>query len=162
MNTTIRQLSNLDRAALAALLSRINSFDDEDRVVAMELVDWSLENPEERDYLFFVAIAGEGELIGYVCYGPTPLTEGTFDLYWIAVDPALAGQGVGSQLLRKVESTVEEENGRLIVIETSSSQQYALTRQFYVKNGYLLAETIKDFYRPGEDRVTFVKRLREE
>ncbi len=90
---------------------------------------------------------------------PYSLTDGTFDLYWIAVDPAWAGQGVGTLLLRRVESMLKEDNGRLIVIETSSSQQYALTRQFYEKNGYVLAETIKNFYRPGEDRVTFVKYL---
>jgi ribosomal protein S18 acetylase RimI-like enzyme len=160
VDITIRQISNLDRPGLAVLLSRISAFDDDDRSVALELVDWNLDNPDKRDYLFFVAIAGEGELIGYVCYGPTPLTEGTFDLYWIAVDPAWAGQGIGSLLLRKVESTLKEENGRLIVIETSSGQQYALTRQFYMKNGYTLAETIKDFYRPGEDRVTFIKKIR--
>jgi len=159
MDFTIRQLNRFDRAPVAALLSRIDAFYEDDRAIALELVDGSLDHPDNTGYLFFVAIAGGGELIGYVCYGPTPLTDGTFDLYWIAVDPAWAGQGVGTLLLRRIESIVKEDNGRLIVIETSSNQQYALTRRFYMKNGYVLAETIKDFYLPGEDRVTFVKYL---
>jgi ribosomal protein S18 acetylase RimI-like enzyme len=62
-------------------------------------------------------------------------------------------------LLKQLESTLKEDNARLIVIETSSNQQYLLTRRFYMKNGYVQAETIKDFYCPGEDRVTFMKYL---
>jgi ribosomal protein S18 acetylase RimI-like enzyme len=61
--------------------------------------------------------------------------------------------------MKQLESTLKEMHGRLIVVETSSSQQYELTRRFYLKNGYRVAETIEDFYRPGEDRVTFVKKL---
>ncbi len=160
MEIIIRPLNRIDRAPLAALLSRIDVFDEEDRAIALELVDEGLDQPDKAEYLFFVAITAGGELVGYVCYGPTPLTEGTYDLYWIAVDPALAGHGVGTLLLKQVEITLKEGNGRLIVIETSSSQQYALTRKFYLKNGYDLAETIKDFYRPGEDRVTYTKYLR--
>jgi ribosomal protein S18 acetylase RimI-like enzyme len=160
MDITIRRITRSDRASIAGLLSRVRVFDDNDRTIAIELVDVYLDNPAQEDYRFFAAFDQDDELVGYVCYGPTPLTEGTFDLYWIAVDPSLAGQGVGSRLLKRVESTLAEENGRLVVIETSSGEQYALTRQFYMKNGYAVAETIKDFYRPGEDRVTFLKYLR--
>jgi len=142
---------------LNQLLSKINVFDAEDRAIAIELLDIYLEDPAQEDYKFSVAFDNDSQMVGYICYGPTPLTEGTYDLYWIAVDPQHAGQGVGTLLMRQLESLVKANHGRLVVIETSSSQQYVLTRQFYLKNGYVLAETIKDFYRPGEDRVTFVK-----
>ena len=157
MAIVIRKAIREDRSALDQLLSKITVFDAEDRAIAIELLDIYLEDPAQEDYKFFVASDEDSQMIGYICYGPTPLTEGTYDLYWIAVDPQYAGQGVGTLLMRQLESILKANHGRLIVIETSSSQQYALTRQFYLKNGYVLAETIKDFYRPGEDRVTFVK-----
>lgn len=160
MEIEIRELIREDRDSLNRLLSKITDFDAEDRAIAILLVDIFLNNPAQKDYQFFVASDNDGEVIGYLCYGPTPLTQGTYDLYWIAVDPAFAGQGVGTMLLKQLESTLKEDNARLIVIETSSNQQYVLTRRFYEKNGYVLAETIKDFYRPGEDRITYVKYLR--
>ncbi len=159
MDITIRQLQKSDRAQVAGLLARVNDFDDRDRALAIELVDIYLDNPAQKDYWFFVASIDDARVIGYICYGPTPLTEGTYDLYWIAVDPIYSGQGVGTKLMKHVENTLKGKHGRLIVIETSSSQQYELTRRFYLKNGYVVADTIKDFYRPGEDRVTFVKYL---
>ena len=160
MKIEIRELVREDRDSLSRLLSKITVFDAEDRAIAIQLVDIFLNNPAQEDYQFFVASTKDGEVIGYLCYGPTPLTQGTYDLYWIAVDPAFAGQGVGTMLLKQLESTLKENNARLILIETSSSQQYVLTRRFYEKNGYVLVETIKDFYRPGEDRTTYVKYLR--
>ena len=160
MEIEIRELIRKDRDSLNRLLSKITVFDANDRAMAIELADIYLDKPAQEDYDFFIASDKDGEVIGYICYGPTPLTDGTYDLYWIAVDPAFTGQGVGTMLLKGVESAVKNKYGRLIIIETSSSQHYTLTRRFYVKNGYGLAETIKDFYRPGEDRVTFVKILR--
>ena len=157
MAIVIRKAIREDRSALDQLLSKITVFDAEDRAIAIELLDIYLKDPAQEDYQFSVAFDHDSRMIGYICYGPTPLTEGTYDLYWIAVDPQYAGQGVGTLLMRQLESILKANHDRLIVIETSSSQQYALTRQFYLKNGYVLAETIKDFYRPGEDRVTFVK-----
>ena len=159
MTTRLRNIHKEDRSGLAGLLAGIPSFDSEDQAVALELVDIALENAEQSDYLFVLAADDQDRPIGYACYGPTPLTEGTYDMYWIAVSADLAGKGVGTSLLRAVEEDLRKRNGRMLIIETSSSEAYDKTRQFYLKNGYPLTETIKDFYRPGEDRVTFIKRL---
>ncbi len=153
----LRGFSPNDRTNLASMLGRIDDFSEDDQALAMELIDFSIDRPEQKDYLYFLAVDENEHLIGYVCYGPTPLTEGTFDLYWIAVDPAFAGQGIGTRLLQAVEQDVRDRRGRMLIIETSSSEHYESTRQFYLKKGYQLAETIPDFYRPGEDRVTFIK-----
>ncbi len=123
----------------------------------MELIDFSIADPKQEDYLFHVAVNGDDRPIGYACFGPTPLTDGTYDLFWIAVDPTYAGQGIGTQLMRAVEQEVHNRHGRLLIIETSSSEDYEETREFYLQRGCIQAETIKDFYRPGEDRVLFVK-----
>ncbi len=128
-------------------------------MLALELIDIALHDPAQKDYYFYTAVDESGAVLGYLCYGPTPLTEGTYDLYWIAVDPDCAGQGIGTLLLRRFEAEVRRRQGYLIVIETSSTPEYANTREFYLKKGYRLAETIKDFYRRGEDRVTYTKYL---
>jgi GNAT superfamily N-acetyltransferase len=145
-----------DRPGLARMLSRIKEFSHEDQLLALELADIYLNVPDQKDYDFLMAVDGE-KIIGFVCFGATPLTEGTYDLYWIGVDPDYAGHGLGSRLLKWVEEKAIADHGRLMVIETSSSPIYTATRQFYLKNGYFLAVTIKDFYRVGEDRVTYLK-----
>jgi ribosomal protein S18 acetylase RimI-like enzyme len=155
----IRSLFSQDRSSLALLLARIGSFDQADQALALELIDVSLDHPQQKDYSFLLAENEEDQLAGYACYGPTPLTVGAFDLYWIAVDPEYSGQGIGTLLLQAVEQNICECGGRMLLIETSSGQNYERTRHFYLKNGYVLVGTIQDFYRCGEDRVTYLKRF---
>ena len=159
MNTTLRNLKPKDCPVLERLLSRIAAFEKEDQALAMDLIHEALGHPGQKDYSFLIAVDEDDFPVGYACFGPTPLTEGTFDLYWIAVDPACAGQGVGTLLLGAVEEAICKLKGRLLIIETSSGQPYLLTRRFYLKNDYQLAETIHDFFREGEDRVTYVKKF---
>ncbi len=153
----LRTLSVNDRNVLAGMLARIDDFTEADQALAMELIDFSIDHPGQKDYLYFLAVDENERLTGYACYGPTPLTEGTYDLYWIAVDPDFAGRGIGTQLLQAVEQDARDRQGRMLIIETSSSEHYEATRQFYLKKGYQLVETIRDFYRPGEDRITYNK-----
>jgi GNAT superfamily N-acetyltransferase len=155
----IRSLVPSDRSALIQLLGRVTSFNQEDQALAVELIDICLNQPSQTDYAFLLAVDAENQLIGYACFGPTPLTEGTYDLYWIVVDQRSAGQGVGTHLLRAVEEAIHVQHGRMLLIETSSAPNYERSRHFYLKNGYHLCETIVDFYRPGEDRVTYLKRF---
>ena len=159
MIITQRILSRTDRSQLQRLLSRIAEFDQDDQHLALELVDTALENPDQKDYYFVLAYDDANQILGYACYGPTPITDRTFDLYWIAVDPGFAGQGIGSRILKVVEEKISEVSGRMLVIETSSAPRYELTRKFYLKNGYVLAETLKDFFQEGEDRVTYLKKF---
>ncbi len=161
MNVSLRNLSSSDRPALQRLLSRIKEFNQEDQALAMELIRIALDQAGQKDYDFIIAADAGDQAIGFVCYGPTPLTDGTYDLYWIAVDPDYAGNGTGSLLLKTAEAKVIGKHGRMMLIETSSDPVYENTRHFYLKNGYRLGETIKDFYRDGEDRVTYIKRLHE-
>jgi ribosomal protein S18 acetylase RimI-like enzyme len=89
------------------------------------------------------------------------LTCGTFDLYWIAVDPACWGRGIGHDLLARVEAEVRARAGRLLVVETSSTSSYAAARGFYAACGYQHEATVRDFYTPGDDLIVFSKALSE-
>ena len=111
------------------------------------------------DYLFLGAFTPEDELVGYACYGPTPETDRTFDLYWIAVDPRAQGSGGGTRLLSEVEGKLHREHARMLVIETSSRPEYAATRAFYLARGYREAARVGNYYAPADDRVIYTKRF---
>jgi ribosomal protein S18 acetylase RimI-like enzyme len=98
-------------------------------------------------------------LLGYACFGPTPATDRTYDLYWIAVLPDAQRTGAGGALMAEVERQLASRPARLLVIETSSREDYAPTRRFYDKLGYQEAARLRDFYAPGDDRVVLSKRM---
>jgi ribosomal protein S18 acetylase RimI-like enzyme len=110
-------------------------------------------------YLFLGAFTPEEKLIGYACYGATPDTDRTWDLYWIAVDPSAQGSGSGTTLLSEVERRLSGLNARMLVVETSSRSDYAPTRGFYLARGYGEAARVRDFYAPADDRIIFTKRF---
>jgi len=115
--------------------------------------------PVSSDYFFLGAFTPEEELAGFACYGPTPGTDRTYDLYWIAVDPSVQGSGSGTILLNEVERRLKGQNARMLVVETSSRSDYKNTRGFYFRRGYVESARACDFYAPADDRITFTKRL---
>jgi ribosomal protein S18 acetylase RimI-like enzyme len=124
---------------------------------ATELVDLALQ-PNNRDYKILVADR-DGTLVGYICYGPTPMTEGTYDLYWIASDPTVRGQGIGASLIAGMEGDLRRLQARLIRVETSATEAYGPTRGFYASMKYMEEARIRDFYKVGDDLIMLTKRL---
>ena len=161
------------RGRVGELLAATRVFSGEEIDVALELFDDAFPRdtngttrgtvpdapPTGSSYAFLGAFTPEDELVGYACYGPTPDTDRTYDLYWIAVDPTVQGTGGGTRLLTEVERRLEGLNARMLVVETSSRSEYAPTRAFYERRGYAEAARIREFYAPGDDRVIFTKRF---
>ncbi len=155
----IRPMKSSDRPAVLDLIKATGFFRPDEIAVAEELIDIYLDRPDQKDYGIVVAEDGEGAVAGYMTYGPTPLTLGTFDLYWMAVDPRAQGRGVGKALVLWLEDHVRREGGRLVVIETSSTEKYEPTRRFYLGLSYTETARIPEFYGPGDGRVIYTKRL---
>lgn len=155
----IRPARSSDRDRIHEILVATSLFTDEEVRCAVELVDLSFSQAERGDYLVYVLEEPSGAVHGYACYGPTPLTDGVYDLYWIAVEPTRQGQGFGQLLLRFVEDEVRGRRGRMLLIETSSKETYSSTMRFYVRSGYEEISRIKDFYRIEDDKVVYCKRL---
>ncbi len=124
---------------------------------ALELIDLALK-PNNPDYYILVALKND-QPVGYVCYGPTPMTEGTFDLYWIASHPEVRGQGVGSLLVSAMEGDLRRRKARLMRVETSALEAYGPTRGFYQSMRYREEARFRDFYKVGEDLIILSKKL---
>jgi ribosomal protein S18 acetylase RimI-like enzyme len=160
----IRPAEARDRARILEILVATARFTDVEVRDAMELVDKAQDDRSKDEYIVHVleepATGPKRMIQGYVCYGPTPHTDGVFDLYWIAVDPKQQGQGIGQLLLRFVENEVRRQRGRMLLIETSSKESYAATIRFYERSGHEEISRIKDFYRIENDKVVYCKKLK--
>ncbi len=155
----IRPLVLRDRATLHSMLINSHVFTNEEIDVAMELVDIALKDQGQKDYKIDCMADDRDQPVGYICYGPTPMARGTFDLYWIAVNPNFQRQRVGSKLLDFLGEWVREKGGRMILADTSTMPQYEKTKSFYLRNGFQEVARVPDYYYPGNDRITFCKRI---
>mgnify|MGYP001072947026 CR=1 FL=1 len=155
---TVRDLHRTDRPALAGLVASVELFSPAEQAVAMEVLDAYFDHPG-RDYHGQGAFTPRGTLLGYACYGPTPCTEGTWDLYWIAVSGEARGRGVGTLLMEEMHRRLVTQRARLVLIETSSRADYAPTRGFYERHGYRVVARVPDFYAQGDDRMIFARAL---
>lgn len=156
MSCSLRPVGRAQRARLERLTRTTGLFREEEVATAVELLDDSLAGDD--DYRFLGAYEAD-ELVGYACWGPTPGTRGTYDLYWIVVDPTWQGKGVGTQLLDAVEKALMADGCRLIVVETSSRPDYRATRAFYERRGYARAATLPGYYGVEDDLVIYLKDL---
>jgi len=158
----IRPLQPADRARINDIVISSGKFTEVETGVALELIEEALEKGEPSGYIVAVLEEGEGQPVvrGYVCYGPVPLTDGVYDLYWIVVDPSSQGKGFGRRLLEHVERDVVARGGRMLLIETSSQQTYGATIRFYERSDYDLTARVRDFYRMGDDKLIFSKNLK--
>ena len=154
----IRSLRHRDRKPLIEAIEA--SFTVHEVEVAVELLDAAIAG--SHDYWILVADQLEGapgSIGGYICYGPTPMTRSTFDLYWIATHPAVRGRGVGSALIHGMEAELTERGVTGIRVETSETEGFGAAQRLYQRHGYPEAVRLPDFYRPGESLILYYKRL---
>ncbi|MCL5282701.1 MAG: GNAT family N-acetyltransferase [Planctomycetes bacterium] len=152
----IRWCQPEDRQVVLSFLAETGFFRPDEIDIARELIDSAIAEGPKGHYQSFVACVN-AETVGWICWGPTPCTLGTYDIYWIGVSPAWQGRGIGRALTNFAEQAIAERGGRLFVVETSSREAYIPTRRFYEALGYWEAGRIPDFYGPGDDKVIFLK-----
>jgi ribosomal protein S18 acetylase RimI-like enzyme len=155
----IRPFVKEDIAPLKEILLATRVFRNEEIEVAVELMEIVLEEPHQVDYIMFTSVDDNNSVQGYYCVGPTPMTETSYDLYWIAVDPKRYGTGVSKELVEHCDAFVRSRSGNKIIAETSSQASYDRTRAFYVKHGFAEEARIKNYYSIGDDMVIFTKQL---
>ncbi|HSR46903.1 MAG TPA: GNAT family N-acetyltransferase [Anaerolineales bacterium] len=151
--TRVRPSGKADAAPILRIARSEPLFTKEDREVVEELLQEFLADPG-GDYFFLTAL-DDGKVAGFACYGPTPLTRGTYDLYWICVARSKRRKGYGRALLRSVVGRIRREGGRLITLDTSGRPSFAATRAFYEREGFKASARIADFYRRHDDLVIY-------
>lgn len=167
MPVRLRELRAGDRAPLAAILRATGAFPEHEVAVALELIDEGLAHAAAKaaersdDYRFRVAEGGGGAapVVGYVCWGLNPMSDGVFDLYWVAVDPSRQGGGAGRALMAAAEADARARGGRMVLVETGGKPSYQPTRRFYERIGYVEVARLPDFFRVGDDKVIYARRL---
>jgi ribosomal protein S18 acetylase RimI-like enzyme len=150
-------MAGRDKPAIMKLLKNTPEFEPEEVVVAEELLDSYVASPADSGY--YVLVAEIDSIVGYVCYGPVPLTKGSWDIYWMAVDREEQNKGIGKKLIQSAEEGIRKQQGRLSFIETSSQPSYEKTRRFHIAQGYQQICRVADFYSPGDDKIIYQKRL---
>jgi D-alanine-D-alanine ligase len=158
LRAKIRCAAAADRRHVLDFIEATKFFRPDEVEVAMELFEDAVAKGPAGHYQSYVIDEGK-KPVGWVCFGPTPCTLGTFDLYWIAVDPACQAKGYGRVLMAFAENEIKKRGGRLVIVETSGQPRYVSTRKFYLKIGYLESSRVWDFYAPGDDKIIYIKRL---
>jgi ribosomal protein S18 acetylase RimI-like enzyme len=154
----IRPMTAQDRPALLDLVNNTPEFNANDRAVAMEVIDDYLADPLDSGYHTLVAIDGS-TVAGYICFGLNSMTQATWDVYWLAVGPNMQNKKIGGHLMARAEKEIQAAGGKLIILEVSSLPINDKTHRFHLSGGYQHLFTIRDFYAPGDDKVTYEKRF---
>jgi ribosomal protein S18 acetylase RimI-like enzyme len=157
----LRHLSVTDRDRIEEITRAVGVFRDDEIAIALEVFDEAVRVDSHGHPYAVLGADLDGRLAAWICWGPTPCTLGTYDLYWMAVDPAYQGAGIGTRLIVEMERRLTGQ-ARLIVVETAGRPDYAATRRFYDRRGYRATAVIPDFYAPGDDQVVYVKEVRSE
>lgn len=154
----IRPIEPTDREALADALA--SSFRDDEVAVALELIDHAIAATDDYRVLVAAGVPGPAHGVGgYICYGPTPMTASTYDLYWIVTHPQARGLGVASALIRAMEADLSARGASGVRVETSETEGYGAARKLYQRHEYPQVAHLADFYRPGDGLIIYYKRL---
>jgi GNAT superfamily N-acetyltransferase len=155
----IRTVLPTDTGALVTLADATGLFKPIEIVALREVLD-DFHTVNHADNHHAILLEEDGGIVGFAYFAPAPMTDRTWQLWWIAVRKDQQGKGVGSRLLHHVESEIRmQHQGRLLFIETGSLPHYELTRQFYRKLGYEQHALLQDFYAAGDSMVVFRKVL---
>src|SRR5438874_2831510 len=120
----LRPLRSDDRPFLLEILHDTPEFSRAEIACAIEVIDEAITQPEKGDYRCLVAVDDADRPLGYACFGPTPMTDSTWDLYWIAIGSGARRGGIGRALLALAESDVIAQGGRAVRREASARRGY--------------------------------------
>ena len=151
----IRNVSIQDMEALNRVIDSSGLFPSD---LLSEMMNDYFTNPHSHD-IWLTYIPDETPVAIAYC-APERLTEGTYNLYLIAVHEEFQGLGIGGELMRYIEELLQMKGQRILLVETSGLPEYERTRKFYDTCGYPREAVIRDFYREEEDKVIFWKKLK--
>lgn len=157
----IRPTEPRDRAALLSLAAATGLFEPSQIGELDELLNRYFSRtprPHIANSEFWLTVDVNGP-IGVAYVAPERMTDSAWNLYLIAIHPDYQHQGYGTQLLHQVEHRLRQQGERLLLVETSGTEDFEPVRAFYQRNGYAEAAKVRDFYAARVDKVIFSKAL---
>lgn len=154
-----KQLRKSDIPVLKKILISTGFFYDSEVEIALELAQENWEKGAEKSGYIFIIAEKDDMPVAFACYGKTPCTESSFDLYWIAVHQSLKGSGIGKILMKMLSEDIAQLGGKNIWIETSGRPLYEPTRQFYLKYGCYFVAQMSDFYGVNDDKMVYLLKV---
>jgi ribosomal protein S18 acetylase RimI-like enzyme len=154
----IRLTTPDDTIALIALAAASGLFDPNQTDDLAQMLDKHFRDRNETQDIWLTDDDNEPVAIAYIA--PERMTEGTWNLYLIAVHPDRQKQGRGKALLSYVEQMLMERGERILLVETAGTDDFEYVREFYRKNGYEQEARIREFYTAGVDKIVFRKALK--
>ena len=157
MSVQIRIVKEKDLQGLKAVIDSSELFPSE---LLDDMIASYFNNPGSQDiWLTVDDLDLKRSTIAVAYCAPEPMTEGTYNLYLIAIHKDYQGKSIGTQIMQYVEKLLREQGHRVLIVETSGLPEFELTRKFYDKCQYTRMALIKDFYQEGEDKVIFWKKI---
>ena len=151
--SAVRATTMQDLPALKGLIDAIGLFPS-------DLLDGMIAPYLRRDFREgFWLTCDAGGPVGVAYVGPERMTQGTWNLYLLAVHPDRQRAGIGRALVAEVERALAMRGERLLLVETSGVPEFAQARAFYRACGLDEEARIRDFYQEGEDKVVFRRAL---
>ena len=154
MFTEIRNVKKEDVPHLKTVLDSSQLFPSH---LLDDMIDDYFSNMAATDIWFTMLHDEKPISIGYCA--PERLTEGTYNLYAIAVRKDHQGKGIGKKMMAYIEKLLLDQHQRILIVETSGKPEFELTRTFYLKCNYIQQAVIPEFYDTGDDKVVFWKKL---
>ncbi|MCU0474457.1 MAG: GNAT family N-acetyltransferase [Bacteroidales bacterium] len=152
-------LKKADRKRIEEILRSTDFFYDFEIQIALEIADDTISLGMDESGYYWLTISDDDGLVAFSNYGKDDFSTHSWDLYWIAVDHNSRHKKLGSALLKAVEDDVRKRGGKILWIDTSGRPLYAATEGFYIKNGYKLQASLKDYYAPGDPKQIYSKVL---
>lgn len=150
----IREITSDDVDALIELAKTLQFDADELAVVRGTLTDYLEGNSQA---LWFTAV--DSQPVGVIYCEPELMTQGTWNVLMLSIAPDCRRKGYGSALMQQVETALVTQGAHLVIVETSSRDEFKPARDFYAKCGYSEEARIRNFYALGDDKVVFAKQL---
>ena len=103
-----------------------------------------IQNRFDKGHEIFFGYKQNNELIGYVTLKPFFPGYKNCEVYWLAVKKKCQGQGIGSKLMKFIETYAKKNGFRKVCLYTG--QNMTFIRKFYEKLGYKFINEIKGYY----------------
>ncbi len=124
------------------------------------MLDEHFASPERGDGSFWVTDHDTADGVAGIAYcEPERMTDRTWNIQFIAIQPGCQRKGRGAALLAHVLDTLRQRQARIVLVDTSGQPSFDYVRSFYRSAGFTEEARIREFYQAGDDKVTFWKSL---